>query len=92
MIELQNKEQLTKAIERAKRSKLFVQMTSLFRMYRVTNRENGQTYTVNFFVTKDRKKFGHCDCRGGQKNLICKHLSAAAGLHVMRAAQLAASH
>jgi hypothetical protein len=85
MIELINADQLTKATERAKASNLFVQPTSIFRQYRVTNRANGNQYVVNFFVRKsDQKRFGHCSCKAGMRNLACKHLSAAAGYHVAR--------
>ncbi len=86
MIQLTTAEAFAKATERARSSKLFVQPTSLERQYRVTNRANGNTYTVDFFVRKDGKRFGHCTCKGGLKNFACKHLAAAAGLHVMRAA------
>lgn len=86
MIQLQSAEQLIKATERAKAGKLFVQSTGMFRQYRVTNRVNGNQYIVDFFI-RDGKRFGHCTCKAGQKNLACKHISAAAGLHVMRAAQ-----
>ncbi len=91
MVQLINSEQLSKATERAKASKLFVQSTGLFRQYRVTNRENGNTYTVDFFL-RDGKRFGHCSCKGGVAGFACKHLSAAAGLHVCLAAQTQASH
>lgn len=84
MIQLQSAEQLTKATERAKASSLFVQPTNLHRQYRVTNRETGACYTVNFFVHKDGRRFGHCTCKAGAQNLACKHLSAAAGYHVMK--------
>ena len=86
MIQLTTASKLGKAIERAKASRLFVQPTGMFRQYRVTNRENNQTYTVDFFV-RDGKRFGHCTCKGGARNLACKHIAAAAGLHVVRAAQ-----
>ena len=86
MIQLQSVEQLTKATERAKASSLFVQPTNLHRQYRVTNRETGACYTVDFFVRKDSKRFGHCSCKAGERNLACKHLSAAAGYHVARMA------
>ena len=43
---------------------------------------------VNFFV-REGKRYGHCNCKAGTYNLACKHLSAAAGLHVMIAAQRA---
>jgi hypothetical protein len=91
MIELQSREQLAKAIERAKQSKLFVQTCKSFRQYHVTNRTTGAQYVVDFFVRQGRR-FGHCNCKAGQRNLACKHLSAAAGLHMMRAAQAVTSH
>jgi hypothetical protein len=87
MIELVSAEQLAKATERAKASNLLVQSTTIFRQYRVTNRDNGNTYTVNFFVRKDGKRFGGCTCKGGSAGYACKHLAAAAGLHVCIAAQ-----
>lgn len=85
MIQLTTAEALAKATERARTSKLFVQPTSLERQYRVTNRANGSTYTVDFFV-RNGKRFGHCTCKGGAAGYACKHPAAAAGLHVMRAA------
>lgn len=88
MIELKSKEQIARAIERAKKSKLFVQATKIFRRYRVTNRETGAVYVVDFFRRRDGKRFGHCTCKAGQKNVACKHLASAAALHVMRAAQM----
>jgi hypothetical protein len=88
MIELLNAEQLAKATERAKASNLFVQPTSIFRQYRVTNRDNGQQYTVDFFVRKsDGNRLGNCTCKGAAAGYVCKHIAAAAGLHVCIAAQ-----
>jgi hypothetical protein len=84
MIELQTAEQLSKATERAKAGSLFVQPSTFLRQYHVTNRETGARYTVDFFVRKDGRRFGHCSCKAGERNLACKHLSAAAGYHVMR--------
>ncbi len=91
MIQLQSAEQLKKATERAKAGKLFVQTTGLSRQYQVTNRETGAQYTATFFV-RDGKRFGHCTCKAGMNNMACKHLSAAAGLHVCIAAQQQTSH
>jgi uncharacterized Zn finger protein len=85
MIELINAEQLARATERAKASRLFVQPTSLQRQYRVTNRENGNIYTVDFFI-RNGKRYGHCTCKAGMNHKQCKHLSVAAGYHVMRMA------
>jgi len=84
MVELISVEQLGKA-DRARAGKLFVQPSILFRQYHVTNRETGARYTVDFFL-RNGKRFGHCTCKGGERNLACKHLSAAAGYHVMRMA------
>ncbi|HZH92088.1 MAG TPA: hypothetical protein VEX70_15895 [Pyrinomonadaceae bacterium] len=88
MIELKDAEQLSKATERAKAGNLFVQPSGQFRMYYVTNRDNGNRYTVNFFV-RNGKRYGHCDCKAGMNHVACKHLSAAAALHVVRAAESA---
>jgi hypothetical protein len=89
MIQLINAEQLSRATERAKSGNLFVQPSSLFRQYHITNRETGALYTVDFFVRKsDGARFGHCTCKAGINNIACKHLSAAAGYHVMRMAAL----
>ncbi len=78
MIELRSTEQLRKAIDRAKAASLFVRFVQ-FRQFKVENRANGQTYNVNFFV-RDGKRFGHCDCKGGERGLACKHLAAAAAV------------
>jgi hypothetical protein len=91
MIELTSADQLAKATERAKASNLFVQPTTIFRQYRVTNRDNGNQYVVNFFVRKDGRRFGSCTCKGGSAGFACKHLTAAAGLHVCIAAQMRAA-
>lgn len=85
MIELHSIEQLNKAIERAKVGKLSVKFTSIYRQYRVTNLESGAQYTVNFFV-RNSKRYAHCTCKAGENNMACKHVAAAAGLHVMVAA------
>ncbi len=89
MIQLVNAEQLTRATERAKTGNLFVQPSSIFRQYHVTNRETDARYTVDFFIRKsDGARFGHCTCKAGINNRACKHLSAAAGYHVMRMAAI----
>jgi hypothetical protein len=85
MVELVNAEQLSRATELAKAANLFVQPTTFLRQYKVTNRENGNQYYVDFFV-RNGKRYGMCSCRAGINNKACKHLSAAAGCHVMRMA------
>lgn len=86
MIELVSADQLAKATERAKAANLLVQPTTIFRQYRVTNRDNGNQYVVNFFV-RNGKRYGHCTCKAGEINLVCKHVSVACGYHVCIAAQ-----
>lgn len=86
MIEPRSVEQLTKAIARARAGRLFVQRTSLYRQYRVTNRETSAEYIVDFFV-RNGKRYGHCNCKAGTYHLACKHLAAAAGLHLVIAAE-----
>jgi uncharacterized Zn finger protein len=85
MVELINADQLSKAIARAKAGRLFVQATSIFRQYRVTNRETGAQYVVDFFV-RNGKRYGHCSCLAGQNNKQCKHLVAAVSYHLYVAA------
>jgi len=89
MIELTTAAAIEKAIERAKQSKLFVQVIA-WRMYKVTNRENGNSYQVTFTV-KNGKRFGHCTCKAGQKDIACKHLAAAVSRHLCVAAERHAS-
>lgn len=78
MIQLVSAEQMAKAIDRARAGRLFVRFVR-FRQFRVENQSNGHTYNVNFFV-RDGKRFGHCDCKGGERGLACKHLAAAAAV------------
>lgn len=89
MIELTTAAAIEKAIERAKQSKLFVQVIA-WRVYKVTNRENGNSYQVTFTV-KNGKRFGHCTCKAGQQNIACKHLAAAVSRHLCVAAEKQAS-
>ncbi len=70
MIELRSVEQLTKAISRAQAGRLFVQRTTLYRQYRVTNRETSAEYIVDFFV-RNGKRYGHCNCKAGVNHLAC---------------------
>jgi uncharacterized Zn finger protein len=80
VIELKSTKQLSKAIARAKAGRLFVRFVQ-FRQFKVENQANGHTYNVNFFVRAGRR-FGHCDCKGGERGLACKHLAAAAAVQI----------
>lgn len=80
MIEIKSAEQIEKAAGRAKAGKLFARFVQ-FRQFVIVNRETGAEYNVNFFVRSGRK-FGHCDCKGGARGLVCKHLAAALAVHI----------
>ena len=94
MIQLRDVQQLQRAIERARQSRLVVRRTTAPRMYRVENLENGQVYTCNFYVrSSDKARFGNCTCKAGSPPLDkegvpmyearpCKHLAAAAALNI----------
>jgi hypothetical protein len=84
MIELKSQKELSGAIERARNEAryLVVRRTSASRQYEVTNRKNGNSYIVDFFVRGDGRRFGHCTCKAGQNGLACKHIAAAAALNI----------
>ena len=85
MIQIQGRQQFTKAQERAKRDRLLVRVAG-FRRYMVTNRATGRTYEV-FFSILNGKKFGACNCEAGypmnskRAPVVCKHLFAALLVH-----------
>lgn len=72
------------AISRAKISRLFVQTTSQFRVYVVTNRQSGTRYITTFGKWTDGTKIGRCSCPATS---LCKHLAAALPLHLHVAKQ-----
>lgn len=91
MIEIIGAAQFEKAAARAAAGKLFVRFVQ-FRQFVVVNRETGAEYNVNLFV-RDGKRFGHCDCKGGDRGLACKHLACALAVHTAHAvARQAAVH
>lgn len=80
---IQHDAKLNAAIERAKAGKLFVKPAGEFRSYTVVNRENGNAYTVEFLKTASGTRLGRCSC---PSKVLCKHISAAVGLHLYVAA------
>lgn len=84
MIELKSKEQMAKAIKRAKQLKPFVRVRG-FRWYEVQSSNGQETYTIHFY--KDgKRKLGECNCKGGQRGYVCYHLAGAAAVHIGLAA------
>jgi hypothetical protein len=94
MIRILDARQFERAAERARAARLVVRRTSVSRMYKVENLDNGQVYTCNFFVRKsDGARFGHCTCKAGNPPVgvngapiyeprPCKHLAAAVCLNI----------
>ena len=85
MIEI-NETNIQKAIAKARQSKPLVKVIE-FRTYRVTNRENGNTYTVKFSKVGNRK-FAECDCKAGRAGkFLCYHVGSSIGYHIVLAEQ-----
>jgi hypothetical protein len=86
MIEI-TKENIEKAIERARHEKPLVKVIE-FRRYSVTNKTTGANYTVKFSKIGNRK-FAECDCKAGQQGkYLCKHVGASIGIHIVIAGQI----
>lgn len=80
MIELKSREQMAKAIKRARQLKPFVRVRG-FRWYECQSSDGTQTYTIHFY--KDgKRRLGECNCQGGQRGLVCYHLVASAAVHI----------
>lgn len=84
MIELRSKEQMTKAIKRARALKPFVRVRGL-RWYEVKSSTSDAVYTVHFYKV-GRQRLGECNCKAGEKGLVCYHLAGAAAIHIGMAA------
>jgi hypothetical protein len=84
MVELKSKEQMARAIVRAKQLKPFVRVRG-FRWYEVKSSNGAAIYTIHFYK-QGRKRFGECNCKGGERGLICYHLVGAAAVHIGLAA------
>jgi hypothetical protein len=81
MIEI-NETNIQNAIAKARQTKPLVKVIE-FRLYQVTNRETGASYTVKFSKIGG-KKFADCDCKSTR---TCYHIGAAIGIHIVLAAQ-----
>jgi len=90
MIQIQSKEQFTKAAERLRHERMSVRKSEPH-AYAVRNTVKGTTYTVRF-TQRDGRTFASCDCPAGIRHnrapLVCKHLAAVViflrGLRAMR--------
>jgi hypothetical protein len=80
MFILKGKEQLEKAVARAKQIKPTVKFDH-FGRYRVSGSKGGY-YTVICKKSDNGYKTVECTCKAGDKNLICFHAAAALAVHI----------
>lgn len=80
MFILQNKDQLERAITKAKKVRPRVKFGG-FGYYRVSGSQGG-FYTVLCRRSNNGYKTVDCTCKGGEKGLVCYHAAAALSLHV----------
>jgi hypothetical protein len=85
MFILKGKEQLEKAIERAKKIRPRVEF-DCFGRYRVSGSKGGY-YTVICRKDNSGIKAVECTCKGAEKGLVCYHAVAALSLHIGLARQ-----
>ncbi len=85
MFILKSKEQLEKAITKAKKIRTKVRFLS-FGNYAVKG-TSGNFYTVRCERTATGERKVECECRGAEKGLVCYHAAAALSLHVGLAKQ-----
>ena len=89
MIELKSKEQMARAIKRARELKPFVRVRG-FRWYEVKSSNGDSIYTIHFYKQNGRR-FGECNCKGAERGFICYHLAGAVAVHIGIAAMRAAT-
>ncbi|MDQ3749998.1 MAG: SWIM zinc finger family protein [Acidobacteriota bacterium] len=80
MFILKGKQQLEKAIERAKQIRPRVEF-DCFGRYRVSGSKGG-FYTVICKKSENNYKTVECTCKGGESGLVCYHAAAALSLHI----------
>ncbi len=97
MIQIQRREQFTKAAERATKEKMAVRRYEPH-VYEVTNKAKRHTYLVRF-ERHNGQVFGTCTCeagtptRGNRVPAVCKHLLAAVlFVRALRQMRQAAAH
>jgi hypothetical protein len=81
MFILQNREQLEKAILKAKKIRTQVKFIA-FGIYSVRSSDGKTFYTVRCEKLPGGEKCVSCDCKGGQKDLVCFHSVCALSLHI----------
>jgi hypothetical protein len=80
MIELRSREQMNRAIERARKLKPFVKVRG-FRWYEVRSTSSNEVYTLHFY--KDgKRRLAECTCKGHERGFVCYHVAAASAVHI----------
>ncbi len=87
MIQIRDEKQLARAIAKSKKVKPLVQVVC-FRFYQVVNKQTGATYDVRF-TSRDGRRLGECNCKGGESGMPCYHLVAALSRHLQLAQERA---
>jgi hypothetical protein len=77
---LNNESQLEKAVLKAKKIRTHVKFIS-FGVYAVRGTK-GNYYEVRCERMPSGEKLVSCDCRGGERGLVCWHSAAALSLHI----------
>jgi hypothetical protein len=85
MFILKDKQQLERAIEKAKKLRPTVKFDH-FGRYRVSGSKGG-FYTVLCRKSDNGYKTVACTCKGAEKGLVCFHAAAALSLHIGLARQ-----
>jgi hypothetical protein len=80
MIELKSKEQMAKAIKRAKQLKPFVRYRG-WRWYEVQSSNNASIYTIHFYKP-GKQKLAECNCKAGESGKLCYHIAGAVAVHL----------
>lgn len=88
MFILKDENQIKRAIEKARKVKPFTRILS-FGCYQVRNSKGNDFYTVICKRDKQGYKTVACNCKGGERGLVCYHAAVAVGVHVCLAEQRA---
>ncbi len=75
-------ENTAKAIERCRKLKPTVRFVA-DRIFAVQSANNTNSYTVRFDV-QNGEKFGACECKASERNLVCYHIIGAATANIYR--------
>lgn len=79
MIELRSREQMARAIERARQIKPFVRVGG-WRWYEVTSSDGATVYTIHFYGHwLSGRLLGECNCLGAGRGFVCYRLGRSGG-------------